>query len=134
MGANIVSDPEQLSRDPSPQGPPRAGDPARDQAVWRENLRDECDGVALYEGLAALETDAGRAETLRSLAEAEKRHVAVWANKLADGGGRHRPSARVRALLFLARRLGTRAVLPLVMQAEARTAAKYQRQGADAIG
>jgi VIT1/CCC1 family predicted Fe2+/Mn2+ transporter len=108
---------------------------ARHRATWRANLRDERDGVALYEGLAALENDPRRAETLRGLAEAERRHVAVWADKLDDAGDRsYRPSARVRALLFLARRLGTRAVLPLVMQAEARTADKYQRQGADAVG
>ena len=102
--------------------------------VWLENLRGERDGITLYEGLAALETDTKRAETLRSLAVAERRHAALWESKLSALGvtPRYSPSARVRALLWLAARLGPKAILPLVMQAEARDAAKYQQQGADA--
>jgi vacuolar iron transporter family protein len=102
--------------------------------VWRENLRSERDGITLYEGLAALEADAKRAETWRSLATAERRHAALWEAKLAAVGvsDGYQPSARVRLLLWLARRLGPKAVVPLVMQVEARDADNYQRQGADA--
>ena len=109
---------------------PAALDTRAKDVLWRENLCDERDGITLYEGLAALETSEHRAATLRSLAEAEKRHAALWEAKLKDIGVtvEHRPSARVRTLLWLARRLGTKAVLPLVMQAEARDASKYQRQ------
>ena len=117
------------------KNPPPATESSRPSAsVWRENLRDERDGITLYEGLAALETDPKRAETLRSIAVAERRHAALWAAKLSALGveDAYRPSARVRTLLWLAARIGPRAILPLVMQAEARDADKYQRQGADA--
>jgi VIT1/CCC1 family predicted Fe2+/Mn2+ transporter len=107
---------------------------SRKQELWQQNLQDERDGISLYEGLAALEPDARRAEVLRSLAEAERRHAALWEAKLAGTatGAAHTPSPRVRALLWLARRFGPRSVLPLVMQAEGRDALKYQRQGPDA--
>jgi VIT1/CCC1 family predicted Fe2+/Mn2+ transporter len=113
---------------------PATKSPRPSATVWRENLRDERDGITLYEGLAALETDAKRADTLRSIAIAERRHAALWEAKLSALGveDAYRPSARVRTLLWLAARIGPRAILPLVMQAEARDADKYQRQGADA--
>ena len=42
-----------------------------------------------------------------------------------------RPSSRVRALLWLARRLGTAAVLPMVVDAETQDADKYLAMGGD---
>jgi VIT1/CCC1 family predicted Fe2+/Mn2+ transporter len=103
--------------------------------LWLENLKDEYDGAALYAGLAAIERDAARAKSFRNLAESERRHAGVWARKLKAKGVSlppDRPSARVRALLLLARRLGTGAVMPFVMSAESGDAAKYRRQGGDA--
>src|SRR5437762_306745 len=100
-------------------------------SIWRENLAGERDGLALYEGLAALEPDPERRQVFERLASGERRHAALWAGKLDAAGAPAtpwRPSARVRALLWLARRLGTNAVLPLVMQAESGDAAKYTRQ------
>jgi VIT1/CCC1 family predicted Fe2+/Mn2+ transporter len=105
--------------------------------IWAENYRDEADGVALYEGLASTETDPVRAESFRQLAAAEKRHRDVWARKLSAVGATlpiTKPSSRVRLLLWLARRLGTNAVLPMVLQAEAIDADKYVAQGGDAAG
>jgi VIT1/CCC1 family predicted Fe2+/Mn2+ transporter len=108
--------------------------PGSSESVWRENLQDERDGITLYEGLAALESDPKRADTLRAIAIAERKHAALWESKLSALGvaETYTPSARVRALLWLAGRIGPKAILPLVMQAEARDADKYQRQGADA--
>jgi vacuolar iron transporter family protein len=59
----------------------------------------------------------------------------VWAKKLGAAGvplPEERPSSRTRLLLWMARRLGTAAVLPLVMETEAGDADKYTRQGGDA--
>jgi VIT1/CCC1 family predicted Fe2+/Mn2+ transporter len=103
--------------------------------VWLENLVDELDGALLYEGLAATERDPARAEKFRELAAGERNHAAVWAKKLAAAAVAvppERPSGRTRMLLWLARRLGTAAVLPLVVETEASDADKYTRQGGDA--
>src|SRR4051794_15071290 len=101
-------------------------------AIWRENLAGERDGLALYRGLAALEADPERRKVFEHLAEGERRHAELWAGKLDAAGagatGTPRPSAGVRTLLWLARRFGTNAVLPLVIQGEVGDAAKYNRQ------
>jgi VIT1/CCC1 family predicted Fe2+/Mn2+ transporter len=107
---------------------------AREQ-VWLQNFRDEQDNAALYDGLAALEKDPARARSFRALAEGERRHAELWRRKLEQAGRPtpdDRPSPRVRALLWLARRLGTSAVLPLAAAGEAEDADKYARQGGDA--
>src|SRR4051812_42780783 len=103
--------------------------------LWLANLRDERDGAALYEGLAGVEKDPARARVFQELADGERRHAAIWQRKLEGAQfplPRDRPSKRVRLLLWLARRLGTGAVLPLVMEAEKVDAAKYARQGGEA--
>jgi VIT1/CCC1 family predicted Fe2+/Mn2+ transporter len=103
--------------------------------LWLQNLIDERDGAALYEGLARVERDPDRARSYRELAAAERRHADIWARKLEKAGAAiptERPSSRIRALIWLARRLGTGAVLPLVLQSEGNDAEKYQRQGGEA--
>jgi len=103
--------------------------------LWLQNLQDERDGAALYEGLASVERDPSRAESFRELAAGERRHAAIWLRKLEKEGTpvpSERPSSRIRALVWLARRLGTAAVLPLVMDAESGDADKYAAQGGDA--
>jgi len=100
--------------------------------LWRMNLVDERDGAALYEGLALLEKDPERARSFRELAEGERRHAEVWLRKLERAGAAlppDRPSSRIRVLLWLAGRLGTAAVLPLVAEGEGKDADKYARQG-----
>src|SRR5690349_9204818 len=99
--------------------------------VWLQNLIDERDGAALYEGLAALEQDASRARSFRELAREERIHAEIWRRKLEGAGAPipgERPSPRIRVLLWLARRLGTAAVLPLVADGEADDATKYAQQ------
>jgi len=104
--------------------------------LWLQNLVDEREGAALYDGLAMYEKDASRAQSFREIAEAERRHAEIWRKKLEKEGVAippDRPSSRVRALIWLARRLGTGAVVPMVLEAEAVDADKYDAQGGDAI-
>jgi len=103
--------------------------------LWLQNLLDERDGAALYEGLAKVERDPERARSYRELAVAERRHADIWARKLEKAGATlppERPSSRIRVLIWLARRLGTAAVLPLVLENEGNDAEKYQQQGGEA--
>jgi VIT1/CCC1 family predicted Fe2+/Mn2+ transporter len=102
--------------------------------LWLQNLLDERDGAALYEGLARLEKDPSRAGSFSELAAGERRHAAIWERRLQREGVQlpaDRPSSRVRALLWLARRLGTAAVLPMVVDAETQDADKYLAMGGD---
>ena len=103
--------------------------------LWLQNLVDERDGAALYEGLAKYEKDPQKARSFLEIAGAERRHAEIWARKLEKEGVAlppDRPSSRVRALVWLARRLGTAAVVPMVLEAEATDADKYDAQGGDA--
>ncbi len=100
--------------------------------LWLQNLLDERDGAALYEGLAKFEKDREKARSLKEIGEAERRHAEVWQRKLEKEGVAlppDRPSSRIRALIWLARRLGTAAVYPMVLEAEAGDAEKYDAQG-----
>jgi VIT1/CCC1 family predicted Fe2+/Mn2+ transporter len=103
--------------------------------LWLQNLLDERDGAALYEGLARYEKDEGKARSFLEIAEAERRHAEIWRKKLEKEGvaiPEDRPTSRTRALIWLARRLGTAAVVPMVLEAEATDADKYDAQGGDA--
>jgi len=104
---------------------------------YKENLRDEIDGSALYRLLAEAERDPERAAIFRDLAAVEDRHAAVWSGKLREAGatpsGNQRPSLRVRVIGWLARRLGARSVLPMVNAIEAGGYASYMSQGGDAV-
>lgn len=103
--------------------------------TWIQNLKDERDGAALYEGLARLEQDPRRASSFSELAEGERRHAEIWIRKLEQEGvpiPADQPSPRIRALVWLARRLGSAAVLPMIMETETGDADKYSAQGGDA--
>jgi VIT1/CCC1 family predicted Fe2+/Mn2+ transporter len=103
--------------------------------LWLQNLVDERDGAALYEGLAKYEKDGAKARSFAELAEAERRHAGVWLRKLEGEGVAippDRASSRIRALIWLARRLGSEAVVPMILDAEATDADKYDAQGGDA--
>lgn len=95
------------------------------------NLKDEWDGAALYDALAAAEKNPKLAEVYRRLAAAERRHAGVWADKLKGGGVSappYRISARTRLLAWLARRFGVRFVLPSVAAFEYADRNKYDAQ------
>src|ERR1700693_1842014 len=88
---------------------------------YRNNLRDELDGAALYEGLAAAEADPLRQDLFRQLAQAEASHAQLWRDKLTAAGipdERFVPGLRTRLLAKLARRFGPGFVLPTVAAAE----------------
>jgi VIT1/CCC1 family predicted Fe2+/Mn2+ transporter len=98
---------------------------------YRQNYIVEMDGIALYRSMAAAERDTQRAAIFEKLAQNEERHAQRWAKLIQSGGGSvpaHKPSARVRLLGLLARQFGTRRVVPIISNMEARDEAGYMRQ------
>ena len=94
---------------------------AADIKRYTSNLRDEVDGVALYELLAAAEKDPHLREVYSRLAATEVKHRALWEAKIREAGGEvpaYRPSFRVKFLGWLARRFGTAVVSPIVTRME----------------
>jgi VIT1/CCC1 family predicted Fe2+/Mn2+ transporter len=106
--------------------------PANDDlARYRSNLRDEVDGTALYEFLAEAEKDPHLKEVFQRLAKSEMRHQDLWRSKLREAGApvpEYRPSRRVRMLGWIARRFGTRAVMPMVTRMEVAATTMYDLQ------
>ena len=113
----------------------RAMNPRTD--LWLQNLLDERDGAALYEGLARYEKDAEKARSFREIAEAERRHAEIWRAEAREGGGGDpaRPALVPRPRAHLARAPARHAPrsFPMVLEAEAGDADKYDAQGGDAI-
>lgn len=111
---------------------------AEDLKRFRANLKDELDGAALYDAMAGAEKDPEKASIFRELADVERGHAAVWAQKLEDAGapaGKHRPGVKTRFLGALARRLGTSSVVPVVQAIESGANGAYARQAdAKALG
>ncbi|MBV8975738.1 MAG: VIT1/CCC1 transporter family protein [Sinobacteraceae bacterium] len=98
---------------------------------YRDNLRDELDGAALYTAIAAAERDPLRRDLFLQLAQAEARHAELWRGKLAAAGiqeERYVPSFRTRLLARLARRFGPGFVMPTVAAAEFADRDKYASQ------
>jgi hypothetical protein len=76
---------------------------------YRDNLRDELNGAALYGALAAAETDPIRKDLFLQLAQAESSHAQLWREKLAAAGVHDEhfvPAFRTRLLAKLAQRFG----------------------------
>ncbi len=99
------------------------------------NRRKEIDGAALYEALAAGESQPQLAEVFRQLAAGERRHAALWEHKLRQAGVTPpppRPSWRARVMIQLARHLGTQFVLPTVAAGERLDSKDYDQQS-DAV-
>lgn len=102
-----------------------------DVARFRSNLKDESDGVALYQILAEAEKDPALKELYQKLATSEERHLALWEQKLRDVGvdvPTFKPSNRVKILGWIARRFGTRFVSPIVAQMELSAMTMYDGQ------
>src|SRR5690349_506827 len=94
-------------------------DPAQSLA----NLRLERDAILLYDALARIEKEPGRASAFERIAGNERRHANVWATKLREAGvdvpdAPTRPRPRVAAIILLARLFGTKAVSDLVTALE----------------
>src|SRR2546423_11737780 len=98
-------------------------------AQFREMWADELGGAALYRALAD-HADERRRPIFLALAEAEERHAAHWAERMREAGivdlKPPRLPFRIRVLRRLARLVGTEAVLPIVLRAEAADADKYR--------
>lgn len=98
---------------------------------FRANLQAEIDGAALYRALAEAEAQPELAEVHRRLAEAEERHAEVWRARLREAGvtvPAVRPSLRARLLIWLARRFGVDAILPLIVGQERSDSHAYGAQ------
>jgi VIT1/CCC1 family predicted Fe2+/Mn2+ transporter len=98
---------------------------------YRDNLRDELNGAALYAALAEAETDPIRKDLFLQLSQAESSHAKLWQDKLAAAGigdQRFIPGFRTRLLARLAQRFGPRFVLPTIAAAEFADRNKYAGQ------
>lgn len=96
-----------------------------------DNLADEMNGAALYDSLADAENDERLSEVYKRLANVERRHAERWRKKLEDAGETlpsFEPSWRTRTLGWLARRFGTRMVLPSVQSLERAGVNNYASQ------
>jgi len=97
-------------------------------AIWLHHLEDEADAAFLYRELARTEPDPGRAEVYRKLAEVEDRHVALWRGLLAEHGHAveiPQPSRGARFRGWLAGRLGSGTLLPMLLREEGREVKGY---------
>ncbi len=108
-----------------------AKNPTEDRSRYLANLRDERESAALYRGLAEIEQDERLSGIYRRMSDVELRHAAVWTSRLTD---LHEPIPpdtvgwRVHALLWLARRFGVGAVLPIIASNERKASSGYDGQ------
>ena len=104
-----------------------SADPARVRR-WRDLLAGERDAAALYTSLAESETGERR-RIFEELAQIERRHAAHWEGLLTAAGqpipAAKGPSLRTRLIGTAARRLSTRAVLPMIERGERADAGIY---------
>ena len=96
--------------------------------IWLHHLEDEADAAFLYRELARAEQDSRKADLYRRLAGVEDRHVEMWRKLLAEHGHHVEPpppsrGARFRA--WLARRVGSGLLLPMLLQEEGREVKGY---------
>jgi vacuolar iron transporter family protein len=102
---------------------------------YRRHLADERDAAAVYRAMAE-RADGEARRILLGLAEAEERHAGHWADRLEELG-EPRPEVvasprglRARALSLIARRLGVKAVIPLLERHEASEIHRYDDEPA----
>ena len=99
-------------------------------AALRQNWLREREGAHTYHDLAAHEHDAGRRAVLERLAEAEDKHAAKWAGKLAELGAAtptFEPGWQQRFRDWLNRGIGTDAALRHMEAAEDVDVARYEQ-------
>jgi vacuolar iron transporter family protein len=103
----------------SPESPPHD---------WLHHLEDEADAAFLYRELAQAERDPRRSEVYRKLASVEDRHVEMWRKLLAEHGHQvsvPSPSRGARLRAWMARRLGSGVLLPMLLEEEGREVKGY---------
>ena len=100
-----------------------------DRTRYRRYLKNEIEAVQLYSDLANVERDDDRARLFRRLAQAEMRHVRIWSRKLGmedQSPDNYRRTLRVLVLRSIAAIFGTKAVMPIILKAEAADASTYR--------
>lgn len=112
-----------------------------DLETFQHHWQDEADAAYLYRLLASVESDSGKSDLYRRLAEVEDRHVEIWERLLREHGrepGAFRPSARTRMLASLGRMFGPGFLLPMLLAEEGREVKGYldmhRRMGRGAPG
>jgi len=131
MGTQNPSDPGAAPSVPAASAEPSRRLTAGDVARFRANRQAEIDSAALYLALSESERDARVAAVFRSMAESEARHAAFWERLIAASGrpeAAPRPTWRTRVLMALARRFGSRAVLPTLLEHERSDSTSYADQ------
>ncbi|MEX1168750.1 MAG: VIT1/CCC1 family protein [Chloroflexota bacterium] len=98
-----------------------------------DNLKLERDAIVLYDALADIEKDPGRAAAFRRIASDERRHADIWATRLRELGATlpatTRPRLRIRFVILLARLFGTASVADVVKALEGDDEEMYDAQG-----
>jgi VIT1/CCC1 family predicted Fe2+/Mn2+ transporter len=98
--------------------------------AWLHHLADEADAAFLYRELAKAESDTSKAQLYLRLAEVEDRHVAMWRKLLADNDHptpAPAPSRGARLRAWLAHRVGSGVLLPMLLEEEGREVKGYLR-------
>lgn len=100
-------------------------------ARYREGYLSEQEGIYLYRMLADMESDARLAELYRRIADTEQRHATIWQGHLEAAGETlptYTPNWRTRTLLWIAKHLGTGAVLSTISSKENAAVHEYDNQ------
>ena len=111
-----------------PTPPTPTTDPAPDLDVWRHHLADEADAAYLYAELSRAERDPKKARLYAQLSHVEERHVEMWQALLAEHGHpapTPAPSFGARSRAWVARRLGSSVLLPMLLEEEGREVKGY---------
>jgi vacuolar iron transporter family protein len=98
---------------------------------YEANLRDERESAALYRAMAGVEPDQRLSEVYSRMAEVESRHAEAWVTRLRESGSAVPPdtlSWRTRTLIWIARRFGIGAILPIVSSGERNASHGYDTQ------
>jgi VIT1/CCC1 family predicted Fe2+/Mn2+ transporter len=109
-----------------------------DLAVWLHHLADEADAAYLYAELSRAERDPKKAKLYAQLSKVEERHVEMWRKLLAEQGHEAAipgPSFGARSRAWVARRVGSSVLLPMLLEEEGREVKSYldlYRDGPDA--
>jgi len=96
--------------------------------TWLHHLEDEADAAFLYRELATAERDPGKADIYRKLASVEDRHVDMWRTLLAESGhpvAVPSPSRGAKFRAWVARRMGSGVLLPMLLEEEGREVKGY---------
>lgn len=112
-------------------------DTAPDLDIWLHHLADEADAAYLYAELSKAERDPRKSRLYAQLSRVEERHVEMWRKLLSEQGHEAEipsPSRGARARAWVARRVGSSVLLPMLLQEEGREVKGYlnlYREGPD---